>query len=195
MSGVGSRWRPTLLVGVAAIIASASFWLLQTMRGSGPASAPTAARSAPDYYIDNFHFIRMTDNGQPHYSLSGAKLTHFPLDNSSEIDLPLLHRLEKNQAPMMIRADRARSEDHDSKIHMRGHVNVERPATAMAKYFHLDSDYLLVLPDEDVVQTDQAVHIVHDRTTLDGVGMYANNATLEFRLANRVHGTFPATRP
>lgn len=186
-----NRFRMPLLVALAAGLALGSFWLLEVSRKAAEEAPPRAVRSAPDYYIDNFRFTRMSESGQPRYRISGAKLTHYPLDDSSEIKDPLLHRLDKDKPPMTIRANRARIEDDNSKIHMYGNVNVDRPATPMAKYFHLQSEYLLVLPDEDVVQTDRPVHLVLGESTLNGVGMYADNATREFRLSQRVQGTYP----
>jgi lipopolysaccharide export system protein LptC len=51
---------------------------------------------------------------------------------------------------------------------------------------------MLVLPEEDVVKTDKHVDITLGRSTLSGTGMYANNATSEFRLSSNVHGTYQA---
>jgi len=186
-----NRFRMPLLVALAAGMALGSFWLLEVSRRAAETAAPGAVRSAPDYYVDHFTFTRMSESGQPLYRISGDKLIHYPLDDSSEITHPLLHRLDKDKPPMTIYADRARIEDDNSKIHMYGNVNVDRPATPMAKYFHLQSEYLLVLPDEDVAQTDRPVRLILDKSTLNGVGMYANNATREFRLDQRVQGTYP----
>jgi lipopolysaccharide export system protein LptC len=190
-ASTANRLRLPILIAFAASLALGSVWLLEVIRKDGNQSAPSAVRSAPDYYIEKFDFIRMSESGQPRYQISGAKLVHYPLDNSSEIERPMINRLEKDRPPMNIRADRARLEDDNSKVHMRGHVNVDRPATPMAKYFHLESDYLLALPDEDIVQTDRPVHIVLGDAVLNGTGMYSNNATREFRLSNNVHGTYP----
>jgi len=188
----GNRFRTPLMVMLAAGLALGSFWVLEVVRKDNSESAPTTTRSAPDYYIEKFDFVRMSEAGQPRYKISGAKLTHYPLDNSSEIEQPVVNRLEKDRPPMMIRADRARLEDDNSKIHMYGNVNVDRPATPMAQYFHLKSEYLLVLPDDDIVETDRPVHIVLGESILDGSGMYANNATREFRLSSQVRGTYRA---
>lgn len=189
---LANRFRLPLLVALAAGLALGSFWLLEVMRKGSNESAPASVRSAPDYYIEKFDYTRMSDNGQPRYKISGIKLTHYPLDDSSEIELPVINRLEKDKPPMMIRADRARIEDDNSKVHMHGNVNVDRPKTPMAEHFHLQSEYLLVLPDDDVVQTDRPVHIVQGESVLNGVGMYANNATREFRLFHKVQGTYRA---
>lgn len=189
----GNRFRLPVLIALAASLALGSFWLLEVIRKGGDESTPSSVRSAPDYYIEKFDFIRMSEAGQPRYQISGIKLVHYPLDNSSEIEQPMINRLEKDRPPMNIRADRARLEDDNSKLHMIGHVNVDRPATPMAKYFHLESDYLLALPDEDIVKTDRPVHIVLGDTVLNGTGMYSNNATREFRLSHNVRGVYPAS--
>lgn len=188
----GQRFRLPLLIVLTAGLALGSFWLLEILRQGKPVQGPAAVRSAPDYYVQQFDFIRMAEDGQPRYRISGAKLVHYPLDNSSEIELPVINRLEKDKPPMMIRADQARIEDEDSKTHMRGNVIVDRPATPMAQYFHLESEYLLVLPDDDIVETDRPVHILFGQSVLDGTGMYANNATREFRLSSSVRGTYRA---
>lgn len=188
----GQRFRLPFLIVLAASLALGSFWLLETLRGSGERPEPAVARSAPDYYVQHFDFIRMTESGQPRYRISGSELVHYPLDHSSEIDSPVLNRLESDKPPMMIRADRARIDDGDSRTQMRGHVVVDRPATPMAQYFHLESEYLLVLPDDDVIETDRPVHILFGQSVLDGTGMYANNATREFRLSSQVRGTYRA---
>lgn len=186
------RFRLPLLIALAAGVALGSFWLLELMRQHGGPPEPVAVRSAPDYYVDKFELVRMNETGQPRYQISGAKLVHYPLDNSSEIELPVVNRLEQDRPPMMIRADRARIEDDNSRIRMHGNVNVDRPATPMAQYFHLRSEDLLVLPDDDVVETERPVHIVMGLSELDGTGMYVNNATRMFRLSSHVHGTYRA---
>lgn len=186
------RLRLPLLILLAGGLALGSFWLLEVVHKGGEQSESAATRTAPDYYIDKFDFVRMSETGQPRYSISGIKLLHFPRDDSSEIERPVVNRLEKIQPPMKIYADKARIEDSNSRIHMKGNANVDRPATPMAKYFHLKSEYLLVLPDDDVIQTDQPVHIVLGATVLNGTGMFVNNATREFRLSSKVHGIFQA---
>ena len=67
----------------------------------------------------------------------------------------------------------------------------DRPASAGSDHFHLKSDYLLILPDEDILQTERGVDMTLGSAHMTGTGMYVNNATREFRMAQRVHGTYP----
>jgi lipopolysaccharide export system protein LptC len=74
-------------------------------------------------------------------------------------------------------------------------VHIDRPATPTSEHFHVKSDYLLVLPDDDVMQTDKPVDITLGTSTLTGTGMLANNATRELRVLSNVHATYQPPQP
>lgn len=95
---------------------------------------------------------------------------------------------------MTARAERAKIEPDGSKIHMYDQVRINRPKTPTASYFHMESDYLLVLPDEDIMRTDKPVRMTLGDSQLNGTGMVANNATGELSLANRVHAMLPPAK-
>ena len=105
--------------------------------------------------------------------------------------LPVVYSLSQNQPPLMMRAERAIAIPDSSKIHMIDKVVADRPASVKSAHFHMKSDYALILPDEDVIQTDKPVELTLGSAILTGTGMVANNATRQLRLAQRVHGTFP----
>ena len=59
----------------------------------------------------------------------------------------------------------------------------------------LKTEYLLLLPDEDIARTDKPVEITMGQSIMTGTGMIANNATQEFQLLHNVRGTYqPRTR-
>ncbi len=55
----------------------------------------------------------------------------------------------------------------------------------------MESDYLLVLPNEDVMRTDKPVRMTLGESQLNGTGMVANNATGQVQLASRVQASLP----
>src|SRR4051812_24706788 len=105
------RFRILVLVGVAIAMALGSFWVLQVIRKGLNDSMPTIPHNEPDYYVDQFKFVRMTNTGQVHYAVSGARLTHNPQNASFEIQQPVLTSLSDNQPPTTARADRAVSDE------------------------------------------------------------------------------------
>lgn len=190
------RLRLAMIVALAIAMALGSFWILQVIRKGLNESMPNMPRNEPDYYVEKFRFVRMTNTGQVHYAVSGARLTHNPQDSSFEIRQPIITSLTENQPPITARADRAVSEQSNSKVHLYDNVIVDRPASSTTEHFKFTSDYMLALPDDDVVQTDKPVEIALGTSTLTGTGMYLNNATREFKLMSKVHGIYqpPQTR-
>lgn len=185
------RYRLLLLLGSAIVLALGSFWLLQVIQKTATDDPQASRSNEPDYYVEKFTFVRMTKTGDARYTVTGARMIHRPVDDTYEITLPVVHSLSRDQPPLTVRSARALVVPDSSKIHMIDKVEADRPASATTEHFHLTSDYVLILPDEDVLQTDRAVDLTLGSARMTGTGMYVNNATREFRMAQRVHGTYP----
>ena len=189
------RFRLAVILALSAVLALGSFWILEVMRKGVNDSNPDLPRSEPDYYVEKFNFVRMSKSGQAQYNISGKKLTHNPVDDSYAIQLPVVNSLSNERPPMTTRAERAIVDRNSSKVHMYDNVHIDRPATATSEHFHLTSEYLLILPDDDVMQTDKPVDITLSTSKLTGTGMFANNATRELRLSSNVHATYQPVLP
>lgn len=179
------------LLMLAAMLALGSFWLLEVMRQPDKGAAPAAARVEPDYYVENFNFVRLSATGEAQYNISGKRMVHNPADDTHTVDLPVINSLSSERPPMTAHAERARIEPDGSRVHMYDQVRIDRPQTPTSSHFRLESDYLLVLPDEEIMRTDRPVRITLGESQLNGTGMVANNATGELQLASRVHATLP----
>lgn len=187
------RFRLAMIMALMIALALGSFWLLEVMRRSSGDFVPNVARTEPDFYVEKFSYVKVSKTGDSRYHISGARLTHNPQDDSYDIELPVINNNGNgNAAPMTVRAERARVESDNSKVHLYENVQMDRPASANSEPLHVSSEYMLVLPDDDVVQTDKPVQITMGQSKLNGTGMFANNATREFRLSSNVHGTYQA---
>jgi len=181
-----------LLLTLCVALTLGSFWVVEVMRKDTEHMMPAAPRVEPDYYVENFNYVQLALNGQPRYNISGQRLTHNPADDSFDVTLPVIHSLDKERPPMTLRSNTAKIEDNNSKVNMYGNVNADRAATAKSSKFHLQSEYLLLLPDDDIIKSDKPVEITIDQSKMTGIGMYANNATQELRLLSNVRGTYRA---
>lgn len=188
------RFRLLVLIALATALALGSFWLFDVMRRSIDDTLPAIVRTEPDYTVEKFSLVRLSKTGEARYNISGIKLTHFPQTDSYEIEQRLLKNFRAERPPLTLRAKRAVADPGNSKIQLYDDVQMDRPASPVSQQFHLTSEYLLVLPDDDVMQSDKAVDITLGTTHLTGVGMFANEATREFRLAGQVRGQFQAAR-
>ncbi|WP_395823866.1 LPS export ABC transporter periplasmic protein LptC [Collimonas sp.] len=185
------RLRFILLLVLFVMAALGSIWMVQVMNRDTDELLPKPTRVEPDYYVEKFNYVQMSPTGQPRYNISGDLLTHNPVDDSFDIQKPVVHSLDQEKPPMTLRADRGRVEDDNSKVHLYGNVNADRPKTVIAEKFHLKSEYLLLLPDDDVMQTDLPVDLTLGQSTLQGTGMSFNNSTRVLKMFSNVHDVFP----
>ncbi|WP_019139670.1 LPS export ABC transporter periplasmic protein LptC [Noviherbaspirillum massiliense] len=192
-SAPSQRFRLWGLLALMLLLALGAIWLNQVLQRATDDYIPRAARTEPDFWVENFSYVKTSKDGQARYHISGQRLTHNPRDDSYDVQRPVVNSLVSGRAPTTMRAVRAKVDSDNSKVHLYDDVHVDRPGTAGSDPLHLSTDYLLVLPDDDVMQTDKAVDITIGTSHLSGIGMYANNATREFRLSNRVHGTYQST--
>jgi lipopolysaccharide export system protein LptC len=190
-----NRIRTGLLLALVIALALGSFWFLQVVRNANEALLTTAPSNKPDYYIDQFVYVKMSPDGAPRYSITGTRMEHYPLSDSYQVDAPFIKSLDKAKPPMVLRSDKALIEDANTKIHMRGHAFAERDAVGKAAKLTVTSEYLLLLPDEDEVRSDQPVRIKLGESVLDGTGMIANNAKMSLTLLSQVHGIYAAAKP
>jgi lipopolysaccharide export system protein LptC len=176
------RFRLAVILAITGFLALSSFWLSMVIMRSPSDARIAEQRTEPDYFVFNFDCVKMLINGKPHYHLTGSKLTHYPFDDSYLIDMPAYNNLDESKPPQFIRSDRAIAKDDNTKVHMYGNVLADRTATQKTESLRLETEYLLVFPDEDAMETDKQVVIHRGTAIINGVGMYANNATGEMRL-------------
>lgn len=181
------RLRLLFFAVLAVTFALGSFWILAVMRGGIDNTPSDAARAEPDYFVEQFNFVRASKIGQARYAISGARLTHFPKQDNYEIILPVMKSLSTDRPSIDMRAQRAIANSDASQVQMFDDVHIDRPESKGAPHFHLKSEYMLIFPDDDMMQTDKAVDIAQGGTEITGEGMVANNATLIFTLARNVH--------
>jgi lipopolysaccharide export system protein LptC len=186
------RMRFLLIVVPLVMLALGSFWLYEVMRRAATDTPPDPNRSGPDFFVENFSFIKMSTSGTAQYHVAGTKLTHNPQDDSYDVALPVVSNFGNPQTPMTMRAERGRISNDNSQVDLYDNVRVDRPASPTTQAMRVRSDYLRVLPDDDVVKTDRPVEIIVGQSKLTGTGMWANNATRELNLTSNVHGTYQA---
>ena len=184
------RLAAILMIGV--FCALGSFWLVQLMESGEVGLRGDALRNEPDYIVENFSFVRMTPAGQPRYIISGAKLTHRPLDDVSEVDGPVVKNLSNAaQPPMTITAKQARIFQSKDQVDLFGNVDINRPASPAADQFRLRTEALTILTERDQMKTDRPVHIVSGASTVTGTGLFVDNAARQMRIDSRVHIIYP----
>lgn len=185
--------RSAVMVVLLAVLALGSFWLFELVRRDDSDQGAKVQRTEPDFYLENFSYVKISrTTGRTSYHFSGAKLVHNPQDDSYDITAPVVTNRAEGKPTTVLRGDRGTANSDYSEVNLYDNVRMDRAASADSQEMRLRSSHLLILPDEDVVQTDVPVEITVGTSVLNGKGMWANNATRELRLASSVHGTYQA---
>jgi lipopolysaccharide export system protein LptC len=190
------RWRLLLLMLFAVFCAFGSFWLVQVMQGEENAPGFNAGNE-PDYIVDNFSWVRMSEAGKPRYVISGERLTHRPADNTALIDKPVVQSLTDEHPPMTMTSDRAlvTQNQNQNQIDLTGNVDIRRPGAPGAEPLRIRTETLTILPDDEIAKTDRPIRMTLGSASVDAVGMVANNATQQIALGGRGRATYPPRQP
>jgi lipopolysaccharide export system protein LptC len=188
------RYPALLLLAVGSLMAALSFWVLELTRRSGDDTHQPSVRTEPDYFIDDFTYTRLSVSGNAQYVISGKKLTHFPVDDSSVVVQPSVRSYSNLRDPMMLQAQQAKISGDQKEFHFYDNVTLERPQVRGSDTLRVASDYMLVLPDQDIVKTDRKVIMTMGNSRMEGKGMVIDNGRRQMNLQNQVYGHYESPR-
>lgn len=185
------RWRMIFTVLGAVAVALGSFWLLEVMnKGSLDVNAAKKL-DEPDYFVTNFSLVRMDLQGKPSYIVSGAKLTHYPADDSSDIDQPFVRKISPGVPPLNMTAELAHIDQGNTRLQLSRNVVIDRVAGPTTQNMTLKTEALTIFPDEERMESAVPVDLLSGRSHVTGVGLKANNASSVVEVPNSVRIVIP----
>jgi lipopolysaccharide export system protein LptC len=158
----------------------------------GPAAG--SVKHERDYFVERFELIRLNNQGRPLYRMTAKRLDHFADDDSTEYEEPRLVSLDTTRPRMTLSANQGRSTREAEQTHLYGAVRLTRAATDKRPEMRMDSDYVLVLAEQEIARTDRPVRITSGASWLTGVGMEFDNRTQRLDLLSQVRGTWISER-
>lgn len=185
------RRLPALLtLGLVLLLAGVSLWTLKIAQRGDNNTPAKGQRTDPDYVIEGFRYVKVSRDGNAEYVIEGEQLAHDPVSDESLITQPRLNSYVPGRPALVLSAERARINSDHSEFHLIDSVRLDRPASRGSQALTVESDYMVVLPDKDIVQTDRAVRAQTGGSTLEGVGMVADNKQQQLTLQSRVKATY-----
>jgi len=185
------RARTNTLFSLALIAGLAGLTLWLERAAQAPAGAkPDPTQHDPDYIIERFTATTFDKSGRPESRLAAQRMTHYPDDETTDLDAPRLVQLHEAGPPVRISAERGTVTKGGEEVRLYGNVLVLRDASGTRPGLRMETTYLQVFPKEDIARTPEAVVITEGRSRLTGVGMDYNSRTRQLELKARVSGTF-----
>jgi lipopolysaccharide export system protein LptC len=180
------RLLPVLLL---ALLAGLTYWLDQVVQSPPAPSAAKRLLHNPDFTVETLLATRMDVNGRIRDTLRAAKMVHYPDDDSTALERPRYVSLAHG-APLSITSKHALVTSNGGNIYFRGDVVANRAAAAGGNILAVNTEYLHVLPDDNIAKTDQHVTISDANMRIEAAGMELNSETRVLKLQGRVRGVY-----
>lgn len=182
-----------LPLAILLLLAMLTFWLDRTVELHGSRVAGPVAHE-PDYTVDHFVIVRLSESGDPHYRLSAARMVHFPDDDSSHLQAPILVQTQPGKPETRVSAKRGIVSSDGKEIGLYESVELfkagEKSPHGLPADIRVRTEYLRVVPDMDTADTPLRVVIEQGRTVLTGTGMAFDNRYRRIELQSAVTGVF-----
>lgn len=176
-------------IGLMTLLAALSYWL-NIVATAEPVDIGGRFRHDPDTIILNFDAISYDEAGNRKAGLQGAQLMHFPDDESSVIQKPLLRRFSLSTAASTVNANQAIVNSDGSEVDLTGEVKAVRPAQGGKPALTLTAPHMHVLVDEERARTPGFARIQQGSSWISGTGFEADNVTQTFKFHSNVTGSY-----
>ncbi|MGZ5149502.1 MAG: LPS export ABC transporter periplasmic protein LptC, partial [Burkholderiales bacterium] len=144
----------------------------------------------PDYIVDGLNALRMDPQGRVKHTLRAQKMTHFPDDDVTLLREPKLVAYSEGNPPVTVTSRRARVSGNGEDVYFEDQVRVVRAPDAQQSELVLETNYLHVIPDDNLAKTNQPVRITTDGTVVTASGLELNSDTRVLNLQGRVKSTY-----
>jgi lipopolysaccharide export system protein LptC len=182
-------WLP---IGLMLALAGLTFWLMRAVEMKQP--EPDKMRHDPDMIVENFTARQLGMDGGERYTMVAKKMTHFPDDDSTDVDQVQFTAKEKNQPPFVVTSVRGKLTGKADEIFFLDKVQVVREPFETFQRLVGDTTYFHVIPDLGIGKTDQPITLQEGKNTMTATGMEINNKTRVATLS-RVKANYYVPKP
>jgi len=169
-----------LLLIILLITAATGGWLMNYLVRTDSTISETFQLD-PDYYMEDFTAITMGENGNPVNKLYAVYMEHNPVDDTFELDMPVLEIYREYDNPLNISAEKGWVTNNNEVILLRGNVRMLEVNSANEIVLNVETTEARVLLVDEYAESDQYVTITAKNATITGRGVRAhfNTSRLE----------------
>lgn len=171
-----------------AVLASLAIWLNDAVQQNNLVAE--TVRHDPDYIIENIIARRMDTNGNVKHTLHAERMTHYPDNDTTHLDMPKFVSNSSTRAPVTITSKTALVSSGGENIDFKTDVLAVRAAYDDRSELHLRTELLHVIPDENIARTDLPVRITDAHTVATAIGLELNSETRTVKFFSQFKGTY-----
>ncbi len=172
----------------------ATYWLNQQVLPE-PAKPDSNKRHDPDAIVENFSATKLNEQGVPSFVMAATKMLHYPDDDSTSLETPRITLLSAGQPAIHVIAKRGTISSKGDEVFLHDAVEVLREASAQQDGLTMRTEYLRIVPDQNLASTDRAVTIVDAHNIVHATGMEMDSNTRTLKLLSQVRSEHVPNKP
>jgi len=169
----------------SALLVLLTFWLLKRL-DDDDAARQLAAANQPDYYLEEMTRRTMNREGGLQSVLTAETVTHFPLDDTTELAHPHIEIYNGGESPWQVVAERGLVKSDNEVILLQGRVEIWRVNARGVREYEILTSELRVFPKVQYAETDKVATIKGPATVTRTRGFRANFEHNRLELLERV---------
>lgn len=194
---LGARSAIVFPLALLIFLAVLTFWINRTVQPPVP-KLDGSSRHDPDYIMKNFVTTQTDIKGDLRYKLAAVEMRHFPDDDSTELQRPRYTQFAIGKPYTQVEGLRGYVSSNGEEVQLVDNVKVTRQAFADKGEMTVETDYLKILPNQDLVSTESPVVIRQaPKTVIYATGMVyeKNKQTVTLLHKVRAHYEKPYQKP
>jgi lipopolysaccharide export system protein LptC len=192
---LGKRSAIIFPIVILLVLALLTAWINHMVQPPQP-NLDGSSRHDPDYIMSNFVTSQTDVNGSLRYKLAAAEMKHFPDDDTTDLLHPRYTQFSVDKPYTQVEALRGYVASDGEQVQLVDNVKITRHAFAGKGEMTIETEYLNILPNQDLVRTDSPVVIKQaPKTVIYATGMVydKNNKTMTLLHRVRAHYEKPST--
>jgi lipopolysaccharide export system protein LptC len=172
------------------LLAALTFWINVTVQPPAP-KLDGSSRHDPDYIVNNFVTTQTDANGDLRYKLAASEMKHFPDNDATNLQNPRYTQFAVNKPYTQVQGLHGYVSSNGEIVEIVDNVLVTRQAFEGKGEMTLETDYLNIRPDDELVQTPNPVIIRQaPKTVIYATGMLYEKKKRTLTLLNKVRAHY-----
>jgi len=167
----GTKAAITFPLALLMLLALLTFWINRSVQPPAP-KLDGSSRHDPDYIMSNFVTTQTDINGDLRYKLAAVEMRHFPDNDTTELQRPRYTQFAIGKPYTEVQGLRGFVSTDGEEVKLLDNVKVTRQAYAGKGEMTVETDYLNIRPNDELVTTDRPVVIRQaPKTVIYATGM------------------------
>lgn len=172
------RSRALIFVVVLGVIAVAAGWVYESQLRSRIETAEFTVPDSIDYFLTNLDYRAVDTNGDLDYEFSSRRLEHYPRNDVSLIEVPVLN-IYRSSARWQVNALQGELQHKDNLLWLRDQVVMQKSGNDP---FEVLTDSIRFEPERDLVSSEQAVLMRSNQARIEAEAAVFDLAARVYRL-------------